>query len=128
MVCETGRPEVTLAKVHSDVLLGTGCIDCHKPTAPAATKGPGDYTSVQTTTTAFLQSPSAYTKGTDGVKIVDPGNLANSTLWLMVLGGAEKGYKSPKGDPIGPGMPQSRDPLEAEHKQLIKDWICGGAK
>lgn len=55
--------------------------------------------------------------------MVDPTNLGNSSVYLKVLGRT----KSPAGKPVGQAMPPGA-PLTAAQKQLLKDWICSGAK
>lgn len=130
VTCETGTATVTLTQVQT--LITAKCFTaCHSPAAGGMPAGTGlaygDYSSVAKT---FEQvgKLSLY-KGTGGtLKVVEPNNLANSSLWLKVATKKALGAKGPKGEATGAKMPN--DPAitltDAEIKQF-KDWICTGA-
>ena len=61
------------------------------------------------------------------LKVVDPTNLANSSMWLKLLGGQLKGRSGPKGENVGAAMPQG-SMLSTAELTTIKRWICSGAK
>lgn len=87
----------------------------------------GDFSSA-TKSAAMVNKRSLYagTRGT--LKVVDPNALKNSTLWLKVLGGKLAGYTGPNGENVQDRMPYDADALSADEQQLLKDWICSGAK
>ncbi len=61
------------------------------------------------------------------MKIVDPGNLGNTVLWLKVLGGDAAGKRGPHGERVYGAMPLGAG-LTAKQKTEIKNWICSGAQ
>jgi hypothetical protein len=77
------------------------CTSCH-----GDTKGPkGDLD---------LRTLAAINKGGDSGPAVAPGDLAKSPLWESIDSGQMP--------------PPKKDPLTADEKKLIRDWILGGAK
>ena len=70
---------------------------------------------------------SYYAGRTSTLKVIDPGNPRNSSMFLKVMGGSPK-YRGPGGESVGSQMPQNLPPLSDENKLLIKNWICGGAQ
>jgi hypothetical protein len=125
LICDANVASVLTSKVHAEVFTAkdtcTG-VGCH---------GLGNTTTVSMIDSAATQGvvgmKSAYS-GTDAtLKVVDPGKLANSSLWLKVLGGSPA-KKGPKGESVGGPMPEGKQELNATQLKLIKDWICSGAK
>ncbi len=87
----------------------------------------GDYTDAAKTG-AVVSKKSLYAGMAGTLKVVDPKSLANSSLWLKVLGGATSGRTGPKGENVYGRMPNDGAMLSAEQKKTLKDWICSGAK
>jgi hypothetical protein len=122
--CEASHPPTTLTQAYP--VFVAKCIDtCHKPGGT----GTGDY-STQAEVAKLVGKKSGYATGTSTLKVVDPSNSANSTVWLKVLGGSTRtgGARGPKGESVGAKMPQAgATPLTDEEKKTLKDWICSGA-
>jgi len=119
LICDADAGRVTLADLHPQVM-GAICSQCHQPgvTVP-------DLSTVEAVqANAVGQTSLRY--GSNGLKIVDPGKLANSVLWLKVNGGSPR-IKGPHGEGIGGQMPAGQAALGADKKALIKQWICAGA-
>lgn len=87
----------------------------------------GDYTTAAKTG-EVVNKLSLYAGTNKTMKVVDPKNLANSSLWLKVLGGAGKGRTGPNGENVFGAMPNDGTSLSADQKKILKDWICSGAK
>ncbi len=89
----------------------------------------GDYSSASTTAT-IVNKKSVYASTAGTLKVVDGTNksLANSSLWLKILGGATTGRQGPKGENVYGRMPNDTTMLTADEKKIFKDWICGGAQ
>ena len=99
------------------------CNSCHLMNS---TDGSGSYGVYATEASAFAQvgKTSLYAGTEKMLKVVEAGNLGNSALYLKVLGRA----KSPSMKNVGGQMPLGAAALGATQKQLLKDWICSGAK
>ena len=76
----------------------------------------------------MVNKKSLYAGTAATLKVVDSTSLANSSLWLKVLGGAAKGRTGPKSENVSGVMPNDNTTLTAAQKQILKDWICTGAK
>ena len=95
---------------------------CHQPGDAF-----GDYTDAAKTG-AIVAKKSLYAGMAGTLKVVDPKSLANSSLWLKVLGGSTSGRTGPRGENVYGKMPNDGALLSADQKKTLKDWICGGAK
>lgn len=121
LACDAAPAEATLAK-NVQAVFTAKCATCHVPGYSL-----GDYSDAARTT-ASVAKKSIYAGNTGTLKVVDPGVLANSSLWLKLLGGAQVGRAGPNGENVSQRMPNDDTRLTAEEKQLLKDWICTGAK
>lgn len=123
--CGSSSKSVTLATDVQPLLTAkcatSGCHDQGYATSY------GDFTTA-TKSAAMVNKKSLYAGPNATLKVVDPGALKNSTVWLKVLGGKLAGYSGPNGENVQDRMPYDTDPLSADEQQLLKDWICGGAK
>ncbi|HLL55636.1 MAG TPA: hypothetical protein VK447_18895 [Myxococcaceae bacterium] len=119
VTCAQDAGTLTLTEMHPQVI-GTICHECHKPggTMP-------DMATVDAMYTNVVDKPSIR-YGEMGLKIIDPGNLGNSVLWLKVNGGSPR-VTGPRGEFVGGSMPNGLPQLPDEKKALIKQWICSGA-
>lgn len=122
LTCESGVAEVTLAGRVQAEIFDVHCKSCHNTNDPSS----GDYSSVDKTSAATVGVTSKYANG-GGLKVVDPGKLANSILWLKILGGDSVGRRGPNGERTFGAMPTTGS-LPAETQKVLKDWICTGAK
>lgn len=61
------------------------------------------------------------------LKILVPGDLRQSLMYLKVMGGTDAGYVGPNGEDTGPLMPRGGPPLSDERRDLLRRWICHGA-
>lgn len=120
LTCSSAPGEATLAK-NVQAVFTAKCATCHVPGYSL-----GDYSDAARTATSVAKK-SLYAGSTGTLKIVDPGSLANSSLWLKVLGGAQVGRSGPNGENVSQRMPNDDTRLTADEKQLLKDWICTGA-
>ncbi len=127
----SGDPELTCATAPQAATLATNvqavfdakCKNCHE-----ANYSYGDYTTAEKTLAA-TNKKSLYAGKNATLMIVDQSNkLANSSLWLKVLGGAQAARTGPNGENVQGKMPNDNQELTASEKQLLKDWICTGAK
>lgn len=123
LTCDTTSSSATLASAVQGQVFQASCVSCH-----ASGYSYGDYSTAATTAAATVnvRSISAGTAAT--LEVVDPGNLANSALWLKVLGGTAKARTGPRGENVFGAMPNDGTTLSAAQRQLLKDWICSGAK
>jgi hypothetical protein len=126
LTCPDGPTEVTTAQVHADLLLPTCKDTCH----PGL--GVLDYSTPQSAQEALVGVSSGY--GDGSLRRVDSKTLANSTLWLKVLGGSDFVFEGqrlpltgPKGEPVGQPMPKGLPRLTEAQLDLVKSWICSGA-
>ncbi len=125
-----GDPDVTCgetpqtATLESNVqaLLSPKCAPCH-----TSGYSYGDYTAAERSAEVVGKKTAMPVPTGSTLKMVDPGKLESSTMWLKVLGGTPRGHRGPDGEGVGGVMPQSGT-LTEEEKLLLKDWICTGAK
>lgn len=122
LTCDSSPPAATLA-TNVQAVFDTKCKTCH-----IANYSYGDYTDVTKTGAATVNKKSLYAGMGATLLVVDAKSLANSSLWLKVLGGATAGRTGPKGENVYGKMPNDTTTLTTEEKKLLKDWICGGAK
>lgn len=62
------------------------------------------------------------------LKVIVPGSLRESLMYLKVMGGTDAGYVGPAGEDTGQLMPRGGPPLSEEQKDLLRRWICQGAR
>jgi len=129
--CGPMDPELTCDATPAAATLGTNVqavftarcsTSCH-----LANDKYGDYADAAKIGTIVGQK-SLYAGMAGTLKVVDPTSLANSALWLKVLGGSTKGRQGPKGENVYGRMPNDTSTLSTEQKKLLKDWICSGGK
>lgn len=128
--CGTSDPDLTCATSAAAATLGTNVqavFDAKCKTCHIANYSFGDYTEASRTAT-IVSKKSIYAGTAATLLVVDPKSLANSALWLKVLGGATGGRTGPKGENVSGKMPNDSTTLTTAEKQLLKDWICSGAK
>lgn len=123
LTCDTGATAVTLSGQVQSQVFDVKCKSCH-----AASYQYGDYTDATKTSAATVNKKSLYAGMAGTLQVVEPNNLANSALWLKVLGGDAANRKGPKGEGTLGKMPNDGTDLTAAQKKLLKDWICTGAK
>lgn len=112
--CDPMTVEVTLAgKVQAEVF-DKQCKSCHN----AFDASNGDYSDA-TRTAAAVAKPSQYSMA---LKPVVAKDLSKSTLWRKM-----NNLKGPGGEALGGVMPPG-GMLGATSLQLVRDWICTGAK
>ena len=113
-------PSVTLAKLQVDVLAPT-CAKAACHDGKPGTISSIDYTTVEASL-ASVGKDSAYG---DGLRVVDEaGRLANSTMWLKLIGGSPK-YKGPACTSVGGIMPfGATQPIPDAALGEVKGWIC----
>jgi len=87
----------------------------------------GDFTTAAKTAAA-VDKASVYAGSNKTLKVVDSKSLANSSLWLKVLGGQTKGRAGPNGENVFGAMPNDGTMLTADEQKILKDWVCGGGK
>ncbi len=123
LTCASSPGAATLA-TNVQPLLAASCASssCH-----AANFSYGDY-STEARSALMVNKKSLYAGTAATLKVVDSTSLANSSLWLKVLGGAAKGRTGPKSENVSGVMPNDNTTLTAAQKQILKDWICTGAK
>lgn len=123
LTCDASPAAATLATNVQAVFTAKCSKACHLANDPY-----GDYTTAAKTAT-IVSKKSLYAGMGATLQIVDPASLANSALWLKVLGGATTGRVGPKGENVSGKMPNDPTmPLTTEEQKILKDWICGGAK
>lgn len=119
-----GVVPVTLTTVEADVFkpicAQSGCHD-----GSPVSLAPTDYSSV-TATARNVGQVSTYG---NGLKVIAPSNLIDSTMWLKVLGGSPPTgqYFGPACISVGSAMPQTGPRLDGGAMAEIKGWICNGA-
>jgi hypothetical protein len=121
LTCDANPPAATLA-TNVQGVFDAKCKSCHLENYSY-----GDYTTAAKTG-ASVNKKSLYAGMNATLMVVDPKSLANSALWLKVLGGATAGRTGPKGENVYGKMPNDTTTLTADEKKILKDWICGGAK
>lgn len=123
LTCDTTSSSATLESAVQAQVFQASCVSCH-----SANYSYGDYSSAAATAAATVNVKSISAGAAGTLEVVDPGTLANSALWLKVLGGTAKARTGPKGENVFGAMPNDGTTLSAAQKQLLKDWICSGAK
>ena len=121
LTCDASPAAATLA-TNVQAVFDAKCKTCH-----IANYSYGDYTDA-TKTGAIVSKKSLYAGTSASLLVVDPKSLANSALWLKVLGGTSSGRAGPKGENVQGKMPNDTTTLTAAEQKILKDWICGGAK
>lgn len=128
LTCDANPASVTTAQVQTEVF-DVSCKSCHFK--DSNTDNPADMDMSSASVTQQSVGKNSIYCGqncpADALKIVHAGNLANSTMWLKLLGGSPT-YKGPKGENVGARMPQGAPALDEAKKKLVRDWICSGAK
>lgn len=129
----SGDPELTCATAPQSATLATNvqavfdanCKSCH-----IANYTYGDFTTAEKTLAATSDKKSIYAGRNATMMVADGANkaLANSSLWLKVIGGSQAGRTGPKGENVQGKMPEGSATITDAEKQLLKDWICTGAK
>lgn len=125
-----GDPEVTCDASPAAATLGTNVqavFDAKCKTCHIENYSYGDYVTAEKTAT-IVGKKSLYAGMAGTLKVVEPRSLANSALWLKVIGGATAGRTGPKGENVYGKMPNDSTMLTADEKKILKDWICSGAK
>jgi hypothetical protein len=120
--CDTAAAAVTLTS-GAQAVFDAKCVSCH-----VVGYSYGDYTTADKTFAATTNKVS-YLAGTAAkLKVVDGNSksLANSSLWLKVLGGDAANRKGPNGENTLGAMPNDGTSLTAEQKTTLKNWICSG--
>lgn len=122
LTCDPSPASASLA-TNVQPLLEAKCATCH-----IADYSYGDYTTAAKSG-AIVNKVSLYAGTPKALKVVDGTNksLANSTLWLKILGGSMSGRQGPKGENVYGRMPNDTTMLTADEKKIFKDWICNGA-
>lgn len=123
LACPTTPTATSFKDVYASIK--NDCIECH-------TKGPpegsglfyGDYSTEAAMLAATVDKQSAYAGSAKTLKVVQANALDNSTLYLKVLGRS----KSSSCNNVGGKMPNNGKELTQAQKDLIKNWICSGAK
>lgn len=120
--CDAAPGAATLA-TNVQPILDAKCKSCH-----GANYTYGDYTDA-TKSAAMVGQKSLFAGMNATLKVVDgTKSLANSSLWLKLLGGTPKGRSGPKGENVQGQMPSGADALPEAELKIFKDWICTGAK
>jgi uncharacterized membrane protein len=122
LACDAAPASATLA-TNVQAVFTAKCATCH-----IKDYSYGDYTTAEKTAAATVSKKSLYAGQAATLQIVQPSSLANSSLWLKVLGGATTGRTGPKGENVYGKMPNDNTTLTADEKKILKDWICSGAK
>lgn len=86
-------------------ILEEKCVSCHG--------GPDETGAIIKEMQLDLTSYDALMLGSEFGPIVEPGNVDDSILWMMLEAG---------------DMPQEGDPLSAEELEVIRGWIAEGAQ
>jgi hypothetical protein len=123
LTCDTGGASPTLASAVQAQVFAASCAGCHDVGYMY-----GDYSRASATAASAVNQKSLYAGSAGTLKVVDPNNLANSSLWLKVLGGTAKGRLGPKGENVMGRMPSDGTNLTEAQLTLLKQWICSGAK
>lgn len=122
LVCPTSPTAVTLDTGLQAEVFDANCKTCHNAQDPSS----GDF-STATKTREWTVNRKSQFAGTGALKVVEPKNLANSILWLKVLGGDATGKKGPSGEKVYGAMPLGAG-LTPAKKASLKNWICAGAQ
>ena len=103
-------------------ILDAKCVACHD----ASNATYGDY-STAAKTAEIVGKRSLYAGSARQLKVVDPGDLANSSFWLKLLGGSQKGRTGPRGENVLGEMPNDGTKMTTDELEKLKAWICSGA-
>lgn len=123
LTCDAAPAAATLA-TNVQAVFDAKCKTCH-----VENYSYGDYTTAEKTLAATTGKKSLYAGMAGTLMVVDANkSLANSALWLKVLGGAMAARTGPKGENVYGKMPNDTTTLTDAEKKLLKDWICGGGK
>ena len=122
LVCPTSAAVVTLSLGLQREVFDADCKTCHN----AQDLSSGDFSTIEKTREWTVNRKSQFA-GAGRLKVVDPKNLANSILWLKVLGGDATGKKGPAGEKVYGAMPLGTT-LTPAKKASLKNWICSGAQ
>ena len=122
LTCEPSPAAATLDTNVQAVFAARCSQSCHAVDDPY-----GDYTEAAKTGT-IVGKKSLYAGMGGALRVVDPKSLANSALWLKVLGGSTAGRAGPRGENVYGRMPNDTGTLTTEQKKILKAWICGGGK
>jgi hypothetical protein len=122
LTCDASPASATLA-TNVQAVFTAKCATCH-----VSGYNYGDYTTAEKTAAATVNKKSLYAGTMGTLQIVQPNSLANSSLWLKVLGGNAAGRTGPNKENVFGKMPNDSTTLTAEEQKLLKDWICSGAK
>lgn len=123
--CDSSPQAVSLATDVQPLLTAKCALSgCHDATYAGSY---GDFTTANKSA-SMVNKKSLYAGTAATLKVVDPNALKNSTLWLKVLGGQPAGRSGPNGENVYDRMPLDADALSSTEQQLLKDWICTGAK
>lgn len=122
LTCDASPPATTLEADVQPILTASCQQGCHLANDPY-----GVYISA-TESAKSVGKASVFAGQIGTLKAVDANNLANSSLWLKLLGGQSKGRTGPKGENVGSAMPQGKAMLTAAQLATFKAWICTGAK
>ena len=122
LTCESTLAQVTTATIQTDVFQANCVTACHDSRGGASPN-----LSDATLTQAAVGKTSGYAGSRGTLKMVDTTNLANSALWLKILGGTPGGRRGPNGESVGGRMPPTGAGLSEADKNKVKAWICSGA-
>jgi len=114
---DAGTPAPVLLDVYAELQSPT-CSSCHFPGSQDPDQSSPEALAALIGADSVLYPP---------LKIIAPGDLRNSVMYLKVMGGTEAGYLGPNGEDTGHLMPRGGPPLSDEKRDLLRRWICGGA-
>ena len=121
LVCNQRPAAVSAQQAWTLVMRDAACTACHHEGSDT----PFNFSSGEAFRTSTVSVTSKYGRE---LVLIRPGKLAESVLWLKVLGGADTGMTGPRGESVGGRMPPGGGwPLSTESKEMLKDWICTGA-
>ena len=98
------KADVSFSEDVTPILEGK-CVICHG--------GPDENGAIKKEMELDLTSYDALMVGSEFGPIVEPGNVEDSVLWMMIELG---------------DMPQEGEPLTTEEREVIKTWIAEGAQ
>ncbi|MDQ3265176.1 MAG: hypothetical protein M3Y59_16215 [Myxococcota bacterium] len=114
---EGEAPAPTLLEVYAQ-LQSPICGNCHFPGSQAPDQSSPEALAALIDADSALYPP---------LKIIAPGDLRRSLMYLKVMGGTDAGYTGPLGEDTGVLMPRGGPALAEEKKALLRRWICAGA-
>jgi hypothetical protein len=123
LTCPSPVPTVSATDVQRQ-LMDPVCNNCHAP-GGGGVGAPFEWDTVDKTLAAVGQASSYRPLKVVDASNSDPSNnLRNSSLYLKSIGG-----RGPNCQSVGGRMPQSPyPPLSAAQTEVLKNWICGGAR